>query len=114
MLDLRRDIRDVPDFPKPGILFKDITPLLGDGQAFRASIDGLRDAVSDVPCDATRRLGRQLAAGDHVLDQAVVGDVEHLDARQPRAAQLIEHGHERRRRVDQSELFPPHLWHSPQ
>ena len=28
-------IRDVPDFPKPGILFKDITPLLGDGAAFR-------------------------------------------------------------------------------
>ena len=52
MLDLRRYIRDVPDFPKPGILFKDITPLLGDAQAVHASIDGLRDAVSGVPCDA--------------------------------------------------------------
>ena len=29
-------IRDVPDFPKPGILFKDITPLLSDGEAFLA------------------------------------------------------------------------------
>jgi adenine phosphoribosyltransferase len=35
-------IRDVPDFPHPGILFKDITPLLDDGSAFRAVIDGMR------------------------------------------------------------------------
>ena len=32
--NLRRWIRDVPDFPKPGILFKDITPLLKDAAAF--------------------------------------------------------------------------------
>ena len=34
-------IRDVPDFPQPGILFRDITPLLADPEVFRASIDGL-------------------------------------------------------------------------
>jgi adenine phosphoribosyltransferase len=34
-------IRDIPDFPKPGILFKDITPVLEDGQAFREIIDEL-------------------------------------------------------------------------
>lgn len=39
--DLAGRIRDVPDFPKPGILFKDITTLLKDGDAFRAAIDGL-------------------------------------------------------------------------
>lgn len=32
-------IRDVPDFPKPGILFKDVTPLIGDGPAFRIVTD---------------------------------------------------------------------------
>jgi adenine phosphoribosyltransferase len=32
--DLRRAVRDVPDFPKPGIIFKDITPLLADGALF--------------------------------------------------------------------------------
>src|SRR6185295_4570708 len=32
--DLRRAVRDVPDFPKPGIVFKDITPLLADGGLF--------------------------------------------------------------------------------
>jgi adenine phosphoribosyltransferase len=40
-LDLKRFIRDIPDFPKPGIVFKDITPLLADAGAFRAMIDAL-------------------------------------------------------------------------
>ena len=39
MIDLRRHIRDIPDFPKPGIVFKDITPLLADAAAFRATVD---------------------------------------------------------------------------
>jgi adenine phosphoribosyltransferase len=42
-LDLRRWIRDIPDFPKPGIMFKDITPLLGDPKAFGAVIDQLTE-----------------------------------------------------------------------
>ncbi|MBD3306758.1 adenine phosphoribosyltransferase [candidate division KSB3 bacterium] len=41
MEDLKKLIRDIPDFPKQGILFKDITPLLSDGQAFRNTIDAL-------------------------------------------------------------------------
>jgi adenine phosphoribosyltransferase len=39
-------IRDVPDFPKPGILFKDVTPLLGDGAAFRLTTDLLAERVA--------------------------------------------------------------------
>jgi adenine phosphoribosyltransferase len=40
MLDaVRAAIRDVPDFPKPGIVFKDITPVLNDGRLFRQVID---------------------------------------------------------------------------
>ena len=42
-LDLKRYIRDIPDFPKPGILFRDITPLLGNGDAFRTAIRRLAD-----------------------------------------------------------------------
>jgi len=38
-------IRDVPDFPKPGILFKDVTPLLGHGPSFRLCVDLLAEAV---------------------------------------------------------------------
>ncbi len=39
MTDFSKFIRDIPDFPKPGISFKDITPLLKDSQAFRDAID---------------------------------------------------------------------------
>ncbi len=42
-IDLDRFIRDVPDFPKPGILFKDITPLLAEPSAFGRAIDGLAE-----------------------------------------------------------------------
>ena len=38
MADLRTFIRDIPDFPKEGILFKDITPLLANGEAYRQAI----------------------------------------------------------------------------
>ena len=38
-IDLRDKIRDVPDFPKPGIVFKDITPVLADPVTFRTVID---------------------------------------------------------------------------
>ena len=38
-LDLRNYIRDIPDFPKPGILFKDITPLLSHSAAFGEAIN---------------------------------------------------------------------------
>jgi adenine phosphoribosyltransferase len=39
MDELRRIIRDVPDFPQKGIVFKDITPLLGDAVSFRKAVD---------------------------------------------------------------------------
>jgi adenine phosphoribosyltransferase len=42
-MDLRRYIRDIPDFPKPGILFRDITPLLADGPALRWTVDHLAE-----------------------------------------------------------------------
>lgn len=42
-MDLKALVRDVPDFPKAGILFKDITPLLGDAKAFAHAIDRLAE-----------------------------------------------------------------------
>ena len=36
--ELKARIRDIPDFPKPGIVFKDITPLLADAAALRATL----------------------------------------------------------------------------
>ncbi len=41
--DIKRAIRDVPDFPKPGILFKDITPVLEDARLFRSAVELLAD-----------------------------------------------------------------------
>ena len=38
---LKELIRDIPDFPKPGVVFKDITPLLADVEAFRFTVDAL-------------------------------------------------------------------------
>jgi len=49
---LSSKIRDVPDFPKPGILFKDITTLLKDGDAFAAAIDGLLAQIGNRKIDA--------------------------------------------------------------
>lgn len=48
---LREAIRDVPDFPKEGIVFKDITPILSDAELFRSSIDLLCATASGVKID---------------------------------------------------------------
>jgi adenine phosphoribosyltransferase len=47
-MDLHPYIRDVPDFPKPGIMFKDITPLLGHAQAFAHCVDAIANAHRDL------------------------------------------------------------------
>lgn len=43
MIDLRPYVRDVPDFPTPGILFRDITPLLADPAAFGAAVEAMSE-----------------------------------------------------------------------
>jgi len=44
---LKDAVRDIPDFPKPGILFKDITPILADGGLFRAAIDLFHGSIKN-------------------------------------------------------------------
>src|SRR5258708_26042318 len=51
-MDLRASIRDIPDCPKPGILFKDITPLLANPEAFRDSILQFATHYRTQPIDA--------------------------------------------------------------
>jgi adenine phosphoribosyltransferase len=51
-LELKDYIRDVPDFPEPGILFKDITPMLANPQAFGLAIDSLEGLFKGVDFDA--------------------------------------------------------------
>ncbi len=49
--DLKRMIRDVPDFPKKGVIFKDITTLLSNAKAFATSIDMIGDRYIDQKVD---------------------------------------------------------------
>jgi len=44
-------VRDVPDFPKPGIIFKDITPILSDGELFRESVNLFLEACKPLKPD---------------------------------------------------------------
>ena len=51
LAEIQAFIRDVPDFPKPGIVFKDITPLLANARGFRAAIDVLAQRVESLGAD---------------------------------------------------------------
>ncbi len=44
-------VRDIPDFPRPGITFKDLTPLLADAAAFRSAVDGIADRFEGAGVD---------------------------------------------------------------
>ncbi len=46
--EISRHIREVPDFPKRGVSFKDITPLIVDGPAFHAAVDGMARAIEGI------------------------------------------------------------------
>jgi len=50
-MDLKQYIRDIQDFPIPGILFRDITTLLKDPQALRGGVDAMINAVKDLTFD---------------------------------------------------------------
>jgi adenine phosphoribosyltransferase len=43
---LRARVRDIPDFPKPGILFRDLTPLMGDGALFKQTVEILAERLA--------------------------------------------------------------------
>ena len=51
--ELEQSIRNVPDFPKPGIQFKDITPVLADGRLFNSTIHHL---LSDIPAGSVDKI----------------------------------------------------------
>ena len=65
-MDLTPFIRDVPDFPKPGIVFKDITPLLADARALEAAIDALARAAGPLAPDLV--IGAEAFVHDYYED----------------------------------------------
>ena len=69
MSDLKSLIRTIPDYPKPGIMFRDVTTLLGDAQGFKATIAQMAEPFRTVPVDAVA--GGQPAAGYQHQDPGV-------------------------------------------
>ena len=50
-MDLKKYIKDIPDFPEPGVLFRDVTPLLADKDAYQESIRLLSDFAKEKKVD---------------------------------------------------------------
>ena len=48
---LKPFVRDIPDFPQPGVVFKDLTPLFADVNAFRVTIDAISGHFAGQPVD---------------------------------------------------------------
>jgi adenine phosphoribosyltransferase len=80
-VDLETYIRDIPDFPKAGILFKDITPLLADPAAFREAIDRFVIAYKDA--GVTKVMGAE--ARGFILGGAIAYELDagFVPARKP-------------------------------
>lgn len=74
MSDLKSLIRTIPDYPKPGIMFRDVTTLLGDAQGFKATIAQLAEPYRTVPIDAVAGIeARGFILGGAVADRLGCG-----------------------------------------
>ena len=75
-MDLKSKIRDIPDFPKAGILFRDITTLLADAAALHAALDRLTDPFRDRRIDVVAGIeSRGFIFGTAVADRLGAGFV---------------------------------------
>ena len=74
--DLKSAIRTIPDYPKPGILFRDITTLLGDARAFRRAVDELVHPFAGMKVDKVAGIeARGFILGGAVAHQLSAGFV---------------------------------------
>jgi adenine phosphoribosyltransferase len=72
--DLRANIRTIPDYPKPGIMFRDITTLLGDARAFRRAVDELVQPWAGMKIDKVAGIeARGFILGGAVAHQVSAG-----------------------------------------
>ncbi|MGD9783435.1 MAG: adenine phosphoribosyltransferase [Hyphomicrobiaceae bacterium] len=74
MPDLKDLIRTIPDYPKPGILFRDVTTLLGDAQGFKAAIAQMAEPYRTRPVDAVAGIeARGFILGGAIADRLGCG-----------------------------------------
>src|ERR1035438_10360519 len=74
--DLKSAIRTIPDYPKPGIIFRDITTLLGDARAFRRAVDELVQPWAGMKIDKVAGIeARGFILGGAVAHQVSAGFV---------------------------------------
>jgi adenine phosphoribosyltransferase len=75
-MDFAATVRSIPDYPKPGIIFRDITTLLGNPRAFRAAVDGLVQPYAGVRIDKVAGIeARGFILGGAVAHQLSTGFV---------------------------------------
>ena len=75
-MDFKTAIRTIPDYPKPGIMFRDITTLLGNARAFRSAVDQLVQPYAGVKIDKIAGIeARGFILGGAVAHQLSVGFV---------------------------------------
>ncbi len=76
MIDLKAAIRTIPDYPKPGIMFRDVTTLIGDARAFRVAIDQMVQPWAGAKIDKVAGTeARGFILGGAVAHQLSVGFV---------------------------------------
>src|SRR5881394_3327462 len=74
--DLKATVRTIPDYPKPGILFRDITTLLGDARSFRRAVDELVQPWAGLKIDKVAGIeARGFILGGAVAHQLSAGFV---------------------------------------
>ncbi len=74
MSDLKALVRTIPDYPKPGIMFRDITTLLGDAQGFKAAIAQMAEPYRTEPVDVVAGIeARGFILGGAVADRLGCG-----------------------------------------
>ena len=72
--DLRRLVRTIPDYPKPGIQFRDVTTLMGDARGFKEAIEGLAQPFVNIQIDAVAGIeARGFIVGGAVADRLGCG-----------------------------------------
>lgn len=74
MSDLKKLVRTIPDYPKPGIMFRDVTTLFGDAQGFKAAIAQMAEPYRTEPVDAVAGIeARGFILGGAIADRLGCG-----------------------------------------